>query len=48
MMTYDVPTPGEDGFNPHNDAGDAPDMRGTGPTTQSESDYGYGSDAGWY
>ena len=48
MMTYDIPQPGDDGFNPHNDAGDAPDMRGTGPTTKSESDYGYGSDAGWY
>ena len=48
MMTYDIPQPGDDGFNPHSDAGDAPDMRGTGPTTKSESDYGYGSDAGWY
>ena len=48
MMTYDIPQPGDDGFNPHNDAGDAPDMRNTGPQNKSESDYGYGSDAGWY
>ena len=41
MMTYDTPTPGDPGFNPHKDKGDAPDFRGT---TQ---DQGVTSDAGF-
>ena len=48
MMTYDIPTYGEPGFNPHNDAKDKADNTPTGPTSQSEEDYGYGSDAGFY
>ena len=48
MMTYDIPTYGDRGFNPHNDAGDSKNDAPSGPQNQMESDYGYGSDAGWY
>tara|TARA_E500000318_G_C3524290_1_gene197741 strand:- start:125 stop:778 length:654 start_codon:yes stop_codon:yes gene_type:complete len=48
MMTYDIPTYGEPGFNIHNDAKDKADNTPSGPQNQMESDYGYGSDAGFY
>jgi len=41
MMTYDIPGPGEDGFNPHHDKGDEIDWRGT------NQDQGVTSDAGF-
>ena len=48
MMTYDIPTAGQDGFNIHNDAKDERDSTPSGPSNQMESDFGYGSDAGFY
>jgi len=47
MMTYDIPTYGNEGFNIHNDAKDKADNTPSGPQNQQESDYGYGSDYGF-
>jgi len=47
MMTYDIPTYGQEGFNIHNDAKDKADNTPSGPQSQQESDYGYGSDYGF-
>ena len=48
MMSYNTPQPGDEGFNIHNDAGDKTNTPPKGPSNKHESDYGYGSDAGWY
>jgi hypothetical protein len=48
MMTYGIPSYGEKGFNIHNDAKDKSDNTPSGPQNQMESDFGYGSDAGFY
>jgi len=41
MMTYDVPTAGEEGFNIHSDAGDKPDFRGTNQNQGVTSNEGF-------
>lgn len=41
MMTYDIPQPGDDGFNPHSDAGDKPDFRNTNQNQGVTSDAGF-------
>jgi hypothetical protein len=43
MMTYDIPQPGDDGFNPHKDKGDEPDWRGTTQDQGETSDAGFDS-----
>ena len=52
MMTYDIPQPGDDGFNPHHDKGDEPDFRGTtqdqGVTSDAGFDTGGGKNYGPY
>ena len=47
MMTYDIPTYGQDGFNIHSDAKDKSDNTPSGPSNQQQSDYGYESDYGF-
>ncbi len=47
MMTYDIPTYGQEGFNIHRDAKDNINDTPRGPSNQQQSDYGYESDYGF-
>ena len=47
MMTYDIPTYGQTGFNIHNDNKDKSDNTPAGPQTSTQQDYGYESDYGF-